>query len=378
MEVQLASSSERQVWVTKFLSEYVRESGFMPYMGKSDTSIFQFRTELLNEAGKTINVPVIASLKGGGVTGSQVLDGNEEDLQNFNDQIVVDWLRNGVRVPKSTQYLTEINLMDAAKSALRTWDAEKLRDGIIQALGSIIIAGANAGAADSWVSYTAATAGQRNSYLTLNGDRILFGANISNASSNVWATALGNVDSTNDIMSTAIGSLAKRMAKNTGPYNTSFPTNLRIRPFKTDDGKEYFVMFCAPNSFRDLKKDTVLQQANREARAREGNAMEKNPLFQDGDVIYDGVIYREIPELNQLTIAGAGAAGINVDQNFLCGTQAVGIGWGQQPKPVTDYIKDYGFRPGVGIEELRGQKKLSYTGVQYGVVSVLTSSTPDT
>jgi hypothetical protein len=53
-------------------------------------------------------------------------------------------------------------------------------------------------------------------------------------------------------------------------------------------------------------------------------------------------------------------------------------GWGQQPKPVTDYIKDYGFRPGVGIEELRGQKKLSYTGVQYGVVSVFTASTPDT
>ena len=132
MEVQLASSSEKQVWITKFLTEYVRESGLMPYMGKSDTSIFQFRTELLQEAGKTINMPVVASLKGSGVTGSQVLDGNEEDLQNFNDQITVDWLRNGVRVPKSTQYLTEINLMDAAKSALRTWDAEKLRDGLLR------------------------------------------------------------------------------------------------------------------------------------------------------------------------------------------------------------------------------------------------------
>lgn len=378
MEVTLATSSERQVWVTKFLSEYIRESGFMSYMGKADTNIFQFRSELLEEAGKTINVPVIASLKGSGVTGSQVLDGNEEDLQNFNDQITVDWLRNGVRVPKSTSYLTEINLLDAAKSALRTWDAEKLRDGIIQALGSIIIPAANAGAADSWVSYSAATASQRNAYLALNGDRCLFGALRSNASSNVWATALGNVDSTNDLMSTGIGSLAKRMAKTTGPANSSFPNNLRIRPYKTADGREYYVMFCASNSFRDLKKDAVIQQANREARGREGNGMEKNPIFQDGDQIYDGVIYREIPELDQLKIVGAGNTNIDVDQNFLCGTQTVGIGWGQQPKPVTDYLKDYGFRPGVGIEELRGQKKLSYQGVQYGCVSVFTSSTPDT
>lgn len=378
MEVQLASSSERQIWVTKFLSEYVRESGFMPYMGKAETNIIQFRTELLAEAGKTINIPVIASLKGSGVTGSQVLDGNEEDLTNFNDQVTVDWLRNGVRVPKSTSYLTEINLMDAAKVALRSWDAEKLRDGIIQALGGIIIPATTTGGADSYVLYANATATQRNAYLTLNGDRILFGNSRSNASSNVWATALGNVDSTNDLMSTGIGSLAKRMARTTGSANASFPNNLRIRPFKTDNGREYFVMFCASNSFRDLKKDTVIQQANREARARDGNAMDKNPIFQDGDQIYDGVIYREVPELDQLKVLGAGNSGIDVDQNFLCGTQSVAVGWGQQPKPVTDYIKDYSFRPGVGIEELRGQKKLSYSGVQYGCVSVFTSSTPDT
>lgn len=378
MEVQLATSSERQVWVEKFLSEYVRESGFLPYMGKSEDSIFQYRSELLEESGKTINIPCIGSLKGSGVTGSQVLDGQEEELANFNDQVTVDWLRNAVRVPKSTQYLTEINLMNAARSGLRTWDAEKLRDALIQALGSIIIPGANTNLPDSPVSYAAATAAQRNTFLTLNGDRVLFGVLRSNASSNVWATALGNVDSAADKMSTAIGSLAKRMARTTGPANVSFPNNLRIRPFKTADGKEYFVLFCATNSFRDLKNDAAILSANRDARAREGNAMDKNPLFQDGDQIYDGVIYREIPELDQLKILAGGAAGIDVDQNFLCGSQTVGIGWGQQPKIVTDYIKDYGFRPGVGIEELRGQKKLSYQGAQYGCVTVLTASTPDT
>lgn len=367
-EVTLASSSQKQVWSTKYLAEYVRESTFMPYMGRSPTSIFQIVTELQDQAGKTINIPLIARLKGQGVTGSQVLEGNEEDLGNYNAQIIVDWLRNGVVVPKSTSYLTEINLFDAAKPMLKTWSSEKLRDSIIAALGSIVIPGAT-GVQDTTVAYADATAGQRNTFLTGNADRVLFGAAKANGSSNVWATALAQVDNTNDKLTSSTGSLAKRMAKIADPH---------IRPFKVpESGREYFVMFCNPYAFRDLKNDTAMQNANRDARAREGDAMSKNPLFQDGDLIFDGVIYREVPELTQLTIAGAGTAGIDVGQNFLCGQQAVGIAYGQQPTPRQNLIRDYGFRPGVAIEELRGQRKLSFNGVQYGIVTVLTAAVAD-
>jgi hypothetical protein len=75
----------------------------MPYMGKSENNIIQLRTELLSEAGKTINIPLIASLKGSGVTGSQVLDGNEEDLQNFNAQVwsIGCGMRSASRSPRS-------------------------------------------------------------------------------------------------------------------------------------------------------------------------------------------------------------------------------------------------------------------------------------
>lgn len=381
-ETQLAASSAVYKWRRDFYQEYVRQSGFSPYMGKAEDSIFRVVTDLLDQPGKGINIPLMMALRGAGVSGSQILVGNEEDLNNFNDQVTVDWIRNGVVVPKSTSAYTGINLWNAAKTANRTWSARKMKNDIVQALGSIIIPAANTGAFDTSVSYAASTAGQRNTYLTNNSDRILFGSQVANGSSNVWATALATVDSTNDRMTTAVAELAKRQAENTGPDaagGQSVTTRPAITPYTTKDGiYTGFVCFCAPNSFRDVQNDTAMINANRDARAREGDAYKRNPLFMDGDLLKDGIIYRKIPELRQLTLINAGSGGTtNVDRNFLCGMSSVTIGYGQMPKPTEKKEDDYGFRPGTGIEELRGMKKTSYQGTNYGMVEILTASVDD-
>jgi hypothetical protein len=137
-EVTLASASEKQKWISDYFAEYVRESGFKGYMGKSNNSIIIAKYELQEEAGKTINIPLITRLKSAtGVTGSAVLDGNEEELGNYNCAISVDWRRNGVRVPKSTSFKTEIDLLNAARDMLKMWEAEKVRDDIIRAMLSM-------------------------------------------------------------------------------------------------------------------------------------------------------------------------------------------------------------------------------------------------
>lgn len=355
-EVTLASASEKQVWKRDYLKEYVRESGFKPYMGRGPTSIIMSLYELLEQAGKTVNMPLITRLTGAGVTGSTVLDGNEEDLGNYNCGISIDWLRNGVRVPKSTSFKTEIDLLGAAKAMLKQWSSEQLRDDIIQAMLSVVTTG------DTTVDLQDSSAANRNAYAAANSDRLLFGKLVSNYSA-TWATAVGNIDTTDDKCTAAAMSLMKRIAKLADPH---------VRPFKTGDGKEFYVAFHGSRTFRDLKADSTMTQANREARPRD---VEANPLFQDGDLIYDGVIHREVPEID--TIAGAGTyqldgvgnGSCDVRPVFLCGQQAVGVAWGQEPTPKTDSTKDYGFRPGVAIEELRGVKKAAFNGKQHGMVS---------
>ncbi|MGH7011979.1 MAG: DUF4043 family protein, partial [Caulobacteraceae bacterium] len=128
MEVTLASASERQVWQTNYVREYVRDSRFMPYMSNADINkggiiLTKFQHE--EEAFRTINVPFIGRLTSAGVTGAQVLDGAEEELINYNCPITIDWRRNGVRVPKSAQFRTEINLLNAARDNLIVWESEK-------------------------------------------------------------------------------------------------------------------------------------------------------------------------------------------------------------------------------------------------------------
>lgn len=378
METTLATALERQKWINAYFKEYVRSSRFKPYMGTGPEKIIITKYELQEEAGKTINIPLITRLKNRGVRGSQVLDGNEEELGNFNFPISVEWRRHGVRVPKSTQYKTEINLLNAARTMLRQWEAEQLRDDIIKAMlcivpnttatvptryGEITEDEVNGGYEILAANYIASEA-DKDAWLVLNSQRVLFGALRSNASSLDHSVALATLDNTDDKLSTAIGSLAKRMAKLTSNH---------IRPYMIEDGREYFVMFCNSRSFRDIKVDSVMVQANRDARARDH---ENNPLFQDGDLIYDGIIYHEVEELPILTNAGAGGT-VDVGPNFLCGAQAVAVAWGQEPTPQTDRDKDYKFRPGVAIEELLGVEKIFFEGVQHGMVTVYCAAEPD-
>jgi N4-gp56 family major capsid protein len=355
-EVTLASASEKAVWLKNYFAEYVRESGFKPYMGRSSSSIIIAKYELQSESGKTINIPLILRLTGNGVTGSAVLDGAEEDLGNYNCALSVDWRRNAVRVPKSTSYKTEIDLFGAAKDMLKQWEAEKLRDDIIKAMLSVVTTG------DTTVNLGDSTVANRNAYNAANADRLLFGKLKSNYSA-TWATAVGNLDTTDDKCNVAAMSLMKRIAKSADPH---------IRPFRSEDGREYFVAFHGGRTFRDLKADSTMTQANREARARDVGA---NPIFQDGDLIYDGIIHREIPEIDDIASSGTydmdgiGAGPSDVRPVFLCGQQAVGIAWGQEPMMKTDLTKDYSFRPGVAIEELLTVKKLAYNGKQHGMVT---------
>jgi len=382
-ETALSSALEKQVWSKDYLAEYVRESGFLPYMGRKKTSVICTMYELASEAGKTLNIPLITKLNAAGVRGSGVLDGKEEQLGNYNCAISVDWIRNAVKVPKSTSYKTEIDLLNAGRDMLKLWSADTLRADMIKYMAGPTVTTSSIPAVDivdtdGNVVVTGATAANYNTWSAANQDRILYGAATSNYSA-THATGLATVDSTNDKLTVAQISLAKRMAKNASPA---------IRPFRLEDGREFFVMFVGARAFRDLKLDTVMINANRDARAREGSGMDNNPLFQDGDLIIDGVIIRQIEEISTLIttssiFVAAGNGSIPVEPGFLCGQQAMGVVWGQEPMPITDMTADYKFRPGVAIEELRGIAKLHFgTGSssaskQQGVVTVYSSGVAD-
>ena len=270
--------------------------------------------------------------------------------------VTVAPLRHAVAVTNWDEQKSTIELRDTAKMALKMWSMEKMKTAIITALGSI-----------NGVAYADASEAQKDAWLVDNSDRVLFGATKSNASSNDHSTSLANIDNTSDKLSPAIISLAKRIAQSASPA---------IRPIRLSEDEEWFVMFCGPQAFRDLSNDTTMTQANRDARTR---GMD-NPLFTGGSLIWDGVIIREIPE-----IAAVSNGTIDCNPNYLVGAQALGIAWAQRTKTTTQ-VTDYGFRNGVGVQEMRGIEKLLFgSGAgdtddlkQHGVVTVWTAGVADT
>jgi len=328
-------------WVSSYFKEYVRNSGFRPYMGRGPNAVIHLNYEMTG-GGKTVRMPLVSRLKGTAATGSDALIGNEESLGNHFQEIVVDYIRHGVKIPDPENRWGNFDLLTAARDQLMVRAMDRLRDDLITAMGSI-----------NGVAYTAATTAQKNAWTAANVDRVLFGTAVANYSA-THATALGAIASTQKL-SAAVVSLMKRIAKRADPH---------IHPMRVNDGsgREYFIMFASSLAFRDLKEDTVMQQANREARPRDVDA---NPIFQDGDLIYDGVIIREIPEIP--AIGNVGDSSARVEPVYLCGAQAVGVAWGQQPRAIRDET-DYGFNKHVGTQEVRGIEKLRFADGPAGAV----------
>lgn len=347
----LATASQVQKWESQYFAEYVRESGFMPYMGKSVNMPICVKYELTS-GGKTINLPLITRLTGNGVTGSNTLVGNEEALNNYNFPISIDWRRNAVEIKKPESHWTEMDLLKAAGDMLKVWSAESLRDDIIAALASV-----------GGVAYGSASAAQLDAWLDNNADRVQFGTVSLATDAPAGGATYDHSATLTDITSgmtldAAAVSKMKRKCKKADPH---------IRPIRVNNsqGREYFVLFVPSEAFRDLKDDDPIKNANREARPRD---VESNPIFQDGDLIYDGVIIREIPEISLLSGVGAGGT-VDVAPVYMCGAQALGIAWGQQPKMTRKKEDDYGFAQGRGIEEALGVEKLVYNDVDHGLLT---------
>lgn len=333
METNLADGNKVKIWEDNFFTEYLRDGRFTPYMGTDEFSMIQLKEDLMAKAGQQLSITLINKLKGSGVTGKNVLKGNEEQMDQRTFVFTVDRVRHAVLHDEIDEEFSAINLVTAKRAVIKDWFMERMRDEIITAMFSI-----------DGVAYSLATETQKDTWLTNNADRVLFGSAVSNGSSNDHSVALANVDNTADKFIGSSLKLLKRRAKNANP---------RVRPIKIKGDEEWYVAFAGTNTFRDFSEDAVIQQANRDARERG----EDNPLFTGGDLLYDGVIIREIPEIPDLI--GVGAGGINVGPVALCGAQALGIAWKRRTKVITD-VDDYGAKKGAGAEEIRDIKKLLF------------------
>jgi len=358
-----ASELVAKKFLSDFFKEYIRGNRFSRYTGTGVNNVITIK-----EGRKQIEVPLVTRLQGNGVNGSSTLRGNGEAIGNYGLTLTPTYYRNAVEFDKEEMEKPAIDLMRAARPLLMDWSMELTRDHIIDAMMAIHNG-------TSYFDLKDATEAQADAWYVNNSDRILFGALKSNGGGTDHSAGLVACDTTADILSPSIISIAKRMAKTADPH---------IRPIRTSEDEEWYVMFVDPYAFKSLKVNSTMVSANQDARVRGTN----NPLFKDGDLLWDGVIVREVPEIataadycdgsnTTINLLTGGASSTRVAPNFLCGAQALSFGLGQRPQIIVDRDYDYGFQPGVAVECKHDIKKSFFNNIQHGMVTVYTSAPVD-
>ena len=325
-----------QQWDDNYFTQYLNENWFRKFMGAGTNSVIQLKEELTKKPGDKINLTLVNRLTGTAKGASETLEGNEEDLTTRSFGITVREYSHAVKFSKFEDQKTGINLRMAHKDTLMDWNMELDRDNIIAAMGSI-----------NGVAYGSATEAQKDTWLTDNTDRVLFGALRSNSSSNDHSTALATVDTTNDKLTPDAITLMKRMAKQANP---------RIRPIRPKTsigGSDGYVLLAPTEMVRDLAANATFSQANRDGGMR-GN---ENKLFSGADYIRDNTYIYEIEDRPGLGAVGASSAVVR--PCYMLGAQALGMAWSMRPQTVEEEF-DYKRKMGIAVKQWYKVEKLRF------------------
>jgi hypothetical protein len=345
----------------KFFTQFIRGNKFAKYVGTSSGSPIQLVEDLTKGRGEKIKIYLVNKLNatranGGIRTGYQTLKGYETPVNTRSNELTVGLSRFAVTIFESDKQFSAIDLVEARDDVLQDNAKEDFRDRIITALGSMSI--------DGTTHYAYADADEttiKDVWVANNSDRILFGAGVGSYTDH--SADISQLDTTNDIVNEANLKLWKDKAKNANPI---------IRPIRVKEDEAWYIVWLPTKLFRQAQ--TALAATNREAWVRAQG--DSNPLFTGGDLIYDGMIIKELEDISPLAGTPGASGTTSVAPGYLMGAQALGHAVAQRAKVIED-SDDYGEVNGAGIKMLDQVAKLYFgsgasdttTPKQHGIVT---------
>lgn len=324
-------------WDDKFFTEYLTENRFEGEMGTNESSVIQVKEDLSKKPGDRVHFALVNKLTQDAITGRDVLEGNEERMDTRSFPLTVDKRRNGVRIAEIDEQFSAIALRQAAKSVLKDWSMKDTERLIIKAFGS-----------KNGVNYEDASEGQKDAWLVDNRDRAFFASGYAGTD---HSAGLAEQDTTADLLTPDDITAMK--------FQAITRANPRIRPIRSEaNGRRYYIAYAHPLAFRDLANNADMKQAQREVNLE----MENNRLFKGGDLLWNGVIIKQIEEMYDdtgMTLTGVGASSATVVPVFLTGAQAIGAAYAKRWTS-KEQTFDYGDKKGVAIESIYGIEKLTF------------------
>lgn len=339
-------------WSSDLMAEALKKTYALQFMGKGKDSLVTIKTDLTtSDGGDRIRVGIRSLLRGDGVQGDNTLEGNEESLETFYQDVLIDQLRHAVRSRgKMSEQRVPFSVRTEAMDGLADWWADRI---------------------DSWfftqlTGNTAQADGRYNGFNTVNApdlDHVTFGnsgvlgATLAGGEGSLSNTSVAKMNLT--FIDTAIEKA--KLAKNA------------LRPIKIG-GKSYYAMFLHPYQVTSLRTNTATGQwADIQKAAISGGQVDDNPIFTGALGVYNNVVLHEsvrVPTSPNNT---------SVKRAVLCGAQAASIafgrGYGKNTFSWKEELFDYDNQLGVAAGCQAGMVKTRFDNSDYGTVVVPTWAT---
>lgn len=336
-----------KAWSKKLFVDALKKTYFERFMGKSPSSLVQIKDEVSKGPGDRITVGLRMQLSGDGVQGDGTLEGNEEALTTYSDNVFIDQLRHAVRSGgKMSEQRVPFSVRDEAKSGLEDWWAGRLDFWFFNQLAG--------NTAINDVRYTgmqAAIAPSTNRYIPVTG-------------SNDQALGSSNVMTLN-----MIDKCVERA-------QTVSPT---IRPIKVN-GEDKFVMFLHPYQVYDIRTNTNSGQwLDIQKAAMTGGQITNNPIYTGALGEYNNVILHNAFRVPTGVNSSTGAAIPTVRRAIFCGAQAAVMAYGQKDQggemSWVEELFDYQNQLGVSAGMIAGLKKTQFNSEDFGTIVVSSYAT---
>ena len=325
-----ASATQVERWTKEFAYEASFPRFMKKFAGNDDSFAIQRIPDLKEQRGKSVHIDLITQLEGTGVEGDGTRTGNEENIVNYEQEIVLGATWHGTlsKGPlEGKRVLYDFNKISLR--LLKEWFQKLMDTKLITAL-------------------------ETSPTRTLGADD---GGTprIDSASKSGLATA--------DKITVADIRLLRAIAED--PYTS---THIPIKPIMVK-GEEFYLLVLGTESFYDLKNDAEYQQLMREAWWRGS----KNPLFRDAKLVtLDNVIVHKFKGINSFD--DGGGASVHGETNLFMGAQAAVIALGSGHKWHQETV-DRGKQESIGGTLIYKIDKTKFNSVDQAVIAYYAATT---
>lgn len=341
-------------WSGQLFVDIVNQSYFdRKFVSTDDNAIIQRLTDLESDAGDTIQFDLSAQLRGKPTSGDNRLDGNEEALKFFSDEIKIDQLRKAVSAGgKMTRKRTVHNLRTTAKARLAEYWAKYTDE-----MNFIYLSGAR-GINEDFYEGLGYVGHATNPLHAPDGAHIIFGGSAESK----------NTLTVNDKMTRETIEKASVTAKMMRAVD---PAASNMQPVLIN-GEGHYVCIMSPYQEYDMRNNDQggWLEIQKAAAAAEGR---NNQIFKGGLGMIDNVVLHS--HSNTIRFNDYGSTGkVNAARALFLGRQAGVVAYGSSGGlrfTWAEEVKDYGNEPTVAAGFIYGVKKTRFNNNKdYGVIAI--------